>query len=253
MMTSILPVSKRILKGLTVFAFWIGVWYLLALAVNQELLIPTPHKTLLVLLEFAKTAKFWLSVLFSTLRIVSGFLIGVCIGALGGILSVKIKLFDTVLSPILHLARAVPVASFILLAYVWIKTNFIPVFITALMVAPIVWATTVTAIRGIDKSLVEMGQVFRLSKREILLKIKFPQIAPAFISSVVTALGLAWKSGVAAEVICYPEQSIGRLLYNAKTYLETPETFAVTIVIVIISIALEWLMKHFARRWAQND
>ncbi len=252
-MTSILPVSKRILKGLAVFAFWILVWYLLALAVNQELLIPTPHKTLLVLLEFGKTAKFWLSVLFSTIRIVSGFLIGVLIGTLGGILSVKIKLFDTLLSPILHLARAVPVASFILLAFVWIKTNFIPVFITALMVAPIVWATTVTAIRGIDKSLVEMGQVFRLSKREILFKIKFPQIAPAFISSVVTALGLAWKSGVAAEVICYPEQSIGRLLYNAKTYLETPETFAVTIVIVIISVALERLMKRFARRWAQDD
>lgn len=253
MMNSILPASKKILKGLAVFAFWIGVWYLLALVINKELLIPTPHKTLLVLLEFAKTAKFWLSVLFSTLRIVSGFLIGVLIGAFGGVLSVKVKLFDTVFSPILHLARAVPVASFILLAYVWIKTNFIPVFITALMVAPIVWGTTVTAIRGIDKSLVEMGQVFRLSKKEILLKIKFPQIAPAFISSAVTALGLAWKSGVAAEVICYPEQSIGRLLYNAKTYLETPETFAVTIVIVIISIALERLMKHFARRWAQND
>ncbi len=250
MKSSITQQSKKILKGFILLAFWIGVWYLWALLTGQELLVPTPHKTLAVLFEFAKTGKFWLSVLFSTLRIVAGFLTGVLIGTLGGYLSVKIKLFDTLFSPILHLARAVPVASFILLAYVWIKTNFIPVFITALMVAPIIWATTVTAIGGIDKSLVEMGQVFRIPKKEILFKIKFPQMAPAYFSSVVTALGLAWKSGVAAEVICYPQQSIGRLLYNAKTYLETPETFALTIVIVIISIVLEKLMKHFAKRWA---
>lgn len=252
-MNSILPASKKLLKGLAVLAFWVGVWYIIALVINQELLIPTPHKTILVLFEFAKTGEFWLSVLFSTLRIIAGFLTGIVIGTLGGVLSVKIKLFDAVFSPLLTLARAVPVASFILLAYVWIKTNFIPVFITALMVAPIVWATTITAIRGIDKSLVEMGQVFRLSKKEILFRIKFPQIAPAYISSAVTAMGLAWKSGVAAEVICYPQQSIGRLLYNAKTYLETPETFAVTLVIVIISLALEKAVKYFVKRWAQND
>ncbi len=249
-MNSILPASKKLLKGLAVLAFWVGVWYVLALVINQELLIPTPHKILLVLFEFAKTGEFWLSVLFSSLRIIAGLLAGIVIGTLGGILSVKVKLFDAVFSPLLTLARAVPVASFILLAYVWIKTNFIPVFITALMVAPIMWAATMTGIRSIDKSLVEMGQVFRLSKREILFKIKFPGLAPAYISSAVTAMGLAWKSGVAAEVICYPQQSIGRLLYNAKTYLETPETFAVTLVIVVISLALEKVVKYFVKRWA---
>jgi len=252
-MNSILPASKKLLKGLAVLAFWVGVWYIIALVINQELLIPTPHKTILVLFEFAKTREFWLSVLFSTLRIIAGFLTGIVIGTLGGVLSVKIKLFDAVFSPLLTLARAVPVASFILLAYVWIKTNFIPVFITALMVAPIMWAATMTGIKSIDKSLVEMGQVFRLPKKEILLRIKFPGLAPAYISSAVTAMGLAWKSGVAAEVICYPQQSIGRLLYNAKTYLETPETFAVTLVIVIISLALERAVKYFVKRWAQND
>ena len=249
-MNSILPASKKLLKGLAVLAFWVGVWYVLALVINRELLIPAPHKALLVLFEFAKTGEFWRSVLFSSLRIIAGLLAGIVIGTLGGILSVKVKLFDAVFSPLLTLARAVPVASFILLAYVWIKTNFIPVFITALMVAPIMWAATMTGIRSIDKSLVEMGQVFRLSKREILFKIKFPGLAPAYISSAVTAMGLAWKSGVAAEVICYPQQSIGRLLYNAKTYLETPETFAVTLVIVVISLALEKVVKYFVKRWA---
>ena len=252
MKSSITLASKNFLKGVLVFAFWIAVWYLAALLTGQELLVPTPHKTFFVLVDLAKTGSFWLSVLFSTLRIVAGFLIGILIGTLGGYLSIRIKVFDAVFSPVLHIARAVPVVSFILLAYVWIKTDFIPVFITALMVAPIIWATTVTAARGIDNSLVEMGKVFGLSKRKIYLKIKVPQMASAYSSSVVTALGLAWKSGVAAEVICYPQQSIGRLLYNAKTYLETPETFALTLMVVVVSLILEKLMKHFAKRWDLN-
>ena len=251
MKISITLLSKKALKGLGVLIFWVALWYVAALVTGQELLVPTPLKTVEVLGSFLSKSSFWFAVLLSTLRIISGFLLGVLIGVLGGILSVKSKLFDALTSPILRIARAVPVVSFILLAYVWIKTNFIPVFITALMVAPIIWATVAVSIKGIDKSLVEMGKVFRLSKKDIFFKIKFPQVAPAFVSACLTTLGLAWKSGVAAEVLCYPERSLGRLLHNASTYLETAETFALTLVVVVISLALESLVKFFAKRWAE--
>ena len=250
MKSSILALSKKVLKGFGILLFWVALWYVVAIFTGQELLVPTPLKTLSVLTEFISKGSFWFAVLLSTLRIISGFLLGVLIGVLGGILSVKSKVFDALTSPVLRIARAVPVVSFILLAYVWIKTNFIPIFITALMVAPIIWATVMVGIRGIDKSLVEMGKVFRLSKKDIFFKIKFPQVAPAFVSACLTTLGLAWKSGVAAEVICYPERSLGRLLHNASTYLETPETFALTFVVVLISLALEKLVKFVAKRWA---
>lgn len=251
MKISITLLSKKAAKGLGVLIFWVALWYVAALVTGQELLVPTPLKTVDVLFEFVSKGSFWSAVLLSTLRIISGFLLGVLIGVLGGISSVKSKLFDALTSPILRIARAVPVVSFILLAYVWIKTNFIPVFITALMVAPIIWATVAVSIKGIDKSLVEMGKVFRLSKKDIFFKIKFPQVAPAFVSACLTTLGLAWKSGVAAEVLCYPERSLGRLLHNASTYLETAETFALTLVVVVISLALESLVKFFAKRWAE--
>ena len=219
-----------------------------ALAVGQELLVPTPLVTLKTLIRLGATPQFWVNVLISTLRIIYGFLLGVLIGVAGGYISAKSKLVHALFSPILHLARAVPVVSFILLAFVWIKTNFISVFITVLMVAPIIWETVRSALNNIDRRLVEMGQVFRLSNREILFKIKLPQIIPPFMAALTSSLGLAWKAGIAAEYICHPKQSVGVMLYNAKTYLETAETFALTLVVVVISFCLELLVKYWARR-----
>lgn len=248
MKASTIWTNKKIITVPLVIIFWIGVWYIAALLIGQELLVPTPAVTLETLFRLGATGQFWLNVLFSTLRIIYGFALGVLIGVLGGYLSAKSKLVHTLFSPILHLARAVPVVSFILLAFVWIKTNFISVFITVLMVAPIIWETVRAALVGIDRGLVEMGQVFGLSNKDILLKIKFPQIFPPFMASLTSALGLAWKAGIAAEYICHPKQSVGVMLYNAKTYLETAETFALTLVVVVISFGLELLVKYAARR-----
>ena len=249
MKPSTIQASKKFIIALAVGAFWVGVWYLAAVLVNQELLVPTPALTVKTLFGLAATGKFWLNVLFSTLRIIEGFLIGVLLGILGGYLSAKSRTIHILCSPVLHLARAVPVVSFILLAFVWIKTNGIAVFITVLMVTPIIWETVRSALCSIDRKLVEMGQVFLLSSREILLKIKLPQIIPAILTACTSALGLAWKAGIAAEYICHPKQSVGVMLYNAKTYLETAETFALTLVVVLVSLALELLMKRVTRRW----
>ena len=75
---------------------------------------------------------------------------------------------------------------------------------------------------------------------------------PSFIAAAVSALGFAWKSGVAAEVICRPASSLGRLLQDAKLYLETPRVFALTAVVAVLSLLLEIAVKRLARRFL-ND
>ena len=79
-----------------------------------------------------------------------------------------------------------------------------------------------------------------------------PQILPFFLAASKTASGLSWKSGTAAEVIGVPAGSIGERLYNAKAYLNTPDLFAWTIIVVLISILLEscflWIVNQIAHR-----
>lgn len=242
----------KILKWTAVSLLWLAVWQLSAAAVGQELLIPYPRAVLLTLVKLAQTAEFWRAVLLSMLRITAGYALGVIIGTAGAVLAARFSVFKAVFSPVLHLIRAVPVASFIILALVWIKSAYLAVFISFLMVLPIIWTTVQSAIEGLDPKYLEMARVFGLSPVKTLFQVKIPFILPPFIASATSALGLAWKSGVAAEVICRPADSLGKLLQDAKLYLETPQIFAVTATVVLLSLLLELFVKRVTRRFL-ND
>ena len=155
------------------------------------------------------------------------------------VLTVRFRAADVLLSPLLKIVRAAPVASFIILALVWIRTNTLPAFIAFLMVVPVVWGNVEKGIRETDAGLLEMAKVYRLGWWKTLVRVRIPSVMPYFLAAATTGLGFAWKSGIAAEVICRPAMSIGRQLQDAKVYLETPEVFAWTAVVVALSMVLE--------------
>lgn len=252
MILSIMEHIKKILKLVITAAFWVAVWQVIALAVGLDILVPSPKTTLFALIEMGKTASFYMAVLKSLLRIIIGFCSGVVLGVLGALLSNRFALFKMLTSPILKLIKAVPVASFILLAFVWIQRDTLPIFICFLMVMPIVWDNVENGVSAADKKLIEMGEVFGLNGREIISRIKIPLILPSFISSCMTALGFAWKSGIAAEVICRPVSSLGGMLQDAKVYLDTPQVFALTAVVALLSILLEAIIKRAVRRYTYD-
>ena len=139
----------------------------------------------------------------------------------------------------IRVARATPVASFIILAFLWIGKTQVPGFISMLMVLPVVWENTAAGIRSADPLLLEMAKSYRFGFRKTLEKVYVPSVAPAWRAGAVTALGLAWKSGVAAEVLCLPRLSLGTEIYYSKIYLETADLFAWTAVVILLSWILE--------------
>ena len=78
-----------------------------------------------------------------------------------------------------------------------------------------------------------------IPSRNLSVFISFLMVLPYFLSACRLSLGMCWKAGVAAEVIGVPSGSIGEKLYNAKIYLNTPDLFAWTIVIIVISFVFE--------------
>ena len=141
---------------------WLAVWQLAAAAVGKELLIPYPRAVFLTLAELGKTAEFWRAVLLTMLRITAGYVSGLIIGSVCAVLSARFRVFRDIFAPILHLIRAVPVASFIILALVWIKSAYLSVFISFLMVLPMIWSNVENGIRNLDNGYAEMGRVFGL-------------------------------------------------------------------------------------------
>ena len=227
--------------------FWVLLWHIAATFANKNLLfkIPLPLDTLREFLVCVKLPEFWGNVGTSLWHIISGFALAVTLGFVCGLLSGSSTFFATLTAPLTRLIRAVPVAAFIILAWLWIPSEVIPAFIAFLMVFPIVWSHVETGLLSVDKRLVEMARVMGMDKKGIIKNITVPAVMPQFRVSCITGLGYAWKSGVAAEVICNPTGSIGAMLSNAKSNLEYARVFAIVLTVVLLSLVLENAIKVF--------
>ena len=240
--------KNKPLRILLPAVFWLAVWCAAAAAVNQELLIPSPIAVVKRLGELAATAAFWRSAGFSLLRIFCGAAAGVALGTLAALLTCRFQLLDWLLSPAIRVIRATPVASFILLVLLWVKTGRVPGVISALMVLPVLWESVRTGIRGTDGQLLELARAYRFGAVKAMRYVYLPSVMPHFSAGVCTAIGLAWKSGVAAEVLCLPKAAIGTQVYYSKLYLETPSLFAWTAVVIALSMALEAVVRRVLRK-----
>lgn len=247
---------KNFISHLLPPAFWLGAWQLCAFLIDRhvsgrgnELLLPYPATVLAALVRLAGEAVFWETVLASLWRILVGMAAGTLLGALLALLTCASPLCDRLLSPAVRVIRATPVASFILLILLWTDRNFVPAIIAGLMVLPVVWANLSRGIRETDRQLLEFARAYRFSPWKTVCLIYLPSLRPYFLSAVTTAMGLAWKSGVAAEVLCLPKRAIGTQISNSKLYLEIPDLFAWTAVVVALSLILERLIRWALDRW----
>ena len=233
------PALSKALRRLAVAVFWLMVWQLAAAAVGKELLLPGPEAVLKKLIALASTGAFWLTLARTILRVLTGILSAVVLGVLTGLLTHKSRLARELLSPVMMLLKSTPVASFIILALVWLGRDAVPVFIAGLMVLPVVWANTAAGLAGIDPQLLELASVYRFPRLKTLRRIVWPSVLPHLRAALRSALGLGWKAGIAAEVLTVPPYSIGKSIYEAKLYLETTELFAWTAAVVLLSFLIE--------------
>ncbi len=237
--------AKNIILNICVFVFWIGVWEALSLIVKSSLLLPSPYDVAKALINLAATPVFISSVAFSLLRITAGFAAGVVFGCAAGIAASAWKAADALVSPLMTVIRSTPIASFIILMFIWMSDGGIPVFIVFLMVTPVIFAQTRLGISRADRELYEAARFFGMKGTKLLASYWIPSLFPYLKSGFLTAIGLAWKAGIAAEVLCTPSPSVGKKLYEAKTYLESAEMLAWTVTVIAMSLLLEKAVRHF--------
>ena len=243
-------VRNKPLRILLPLLFWLGIWQLSAWGVEQslngmghELLLPYPRTVLTAFVQLAPQKEFWWRTGCSLLRILSGMAMGTVLGCLLAVVTCISKVADWLLSPAIRVIRATPVASFILLVILWTHRDFVPVVISALMVIPVIWENLCRGIQATDPALLELARAYRFSFWKTVRLVYLPSVRPYFTAAIVTAMGLAWKSGIAAEVLCLPKQAIGTEIYQTKLYLEVPTLFAWTFTVVCLSLLLEWILR----------
>ncbi len=224
--------------------FWIAVWQAASMAVDSEVLLPSPHSVLRSLAALVRTEEFWLSALSSLKRIMLGYICAVVFGAVAALMICRSRVLSAIVTPLLDVITATPVASFIILALVWIGRESVPAFISFLIVFPVMTSHVSSGIRSVDPSLREMCRVYGFSSACKLVLLYLPSSISQIASGMAVSLGLAWKSGIASEVLSIPKRSIGRHVYESKLYLETSELFAWTVTVIILSMFIEKLLGY---------
>lgn len=235
---------KRFARGALTLAFWVAVWAALALLVNRELLLPAPWVVVRRLGELAATAAFWRITAVSIGRVLLGITAAVALGMGMAVACSVSKTADALLRPLMTVVKSTPVASFVVLALVWIARDWLPVFISLLMVLPVVWSNVCTGIRSADPALLELAQVYGWPRGRILRRIYLPSVRPHFLAALRSGIGFGWKSAIAAEVLTVPRSAIGRMIYESKLYLQTTDLFAWTLAVILLSVGLERLVLH---------
>ncbi len=221
--------------------FWIGVWWLIAGVLGKPLLLPTPPATVKTLLEMMLTAAFWQNVGLSLLRVFGGILAALLTGTLLAVAAGRFALLDRLFSPLLHLFKTTPVASVVFLLLLFIGRELAPFFIAFMPTLPIVFESVKAGLLSVDGQLLEMASAFRVPQKKITLTLRIPAALPYFLAACRSAIGLGFKAGVAAEVLCLPPYSIGTAIYESRLYLATNELFAYTLAVILLGVAIERL------------
>ena len=244
--------SRERWQKLLAAALAVAVWQGASLLVHSAILLPSPLQVAVRLGALAATPGFWSTIGFSLLRIAGGFLLALIMATVLAFAAGRFSLVEILLRPYVLAIKSVPVASFIILALIWLRSSQLSLFISFLMVFPVLYTNVLAGIRSADGQLLEMAQVFRVPWKRRVRMIYLPAVEPFLLAGSATALGMSWKAGVAAEVIGVVGGSLGERLYDAKIYLMTADLLAWTVVIVALSAGFEklilWLLGRAFRR-----
>ena len=132
---------KRIAGWTAVGVFWLIIWQLAYYGVGRDLLLASPLAVFERIGELVMTGEFWLIIGTSFYRIMSGFVMGLLVGAALGLITAKWRPVYQLIQLPMNIIKATPVASFVILALIWISGKNLSVFIAFLMVLPLVWSS----------------------------------------------------------------------------------------------------------------
>ena len=240
--------KKNILIRAAAVILALAVWQAAAMSVGMEMLLASPVQVIKRLVALAAEKEFIVTAGNSLLRIIKGFLLAFAAGTLLAVLSGRFKVIEILLRPYLVTARAVPVASFIILCLIWFSFDQLTVFISLLIALPVIYSNVLQGIKSAPEEMEEMAGLYHLSWGKKLLYVYTPAIKPYLISACSVAVGMAWKAGVAAEVIGVVKDSIGGKLYEAKVYFQNADLLAWTVVIIILSVLVEKVFIFLLKR-----
>ncbi len=227
----LLPVGAALLWEITVRA-----------GLAEGRLVPPPSVIFNTFVELAQTGELQRHVLVTIGRVAAGFGTGVVAGTLAGAITGYSTLIRRLLDPTLQALRAIPSIAWVPLFILWFgifETS--KVTLIAVGVFFPVYLGVMGAIRSVDRKLVEVGRIFRLSDLAMVRRILLPAVLPAYVIAVRSGLGLGWMFVVAAELLGASE-GLGYLLIDGQQLGKPAQIIAAIVAFAIIGKVTDWII-----------
>ena len=240
--------AKKYIRTTLIVLIWLVIWQVLALAVNNSILLSGPVETVEALITLGATPSFYLSVGITTGKILLGFLLGGLLGSVLALLSYRINIVKEFLSPFVSVIKSIPVVSFIIIALIWAGSSNVTIIVSAVISFPIFYKNLLEGLLVTDPKMLELAKVYQMKTSKKIRYIYLPSLTPHIKSAISLAIGMAFRGGITAEVVGQPLRSIGNGLYRAKINLATSEMLAWTLVAVLSAFLVEKLISFIVKK-----
>ena len=240
--------KNKYIRTTLIVLIWLVIWQVLAIVVNNSILLSGPLDTVKALIELGSEPSFYISVGITTGKILLGFLIGMCLGSLLSVLSYRFKIIKDFLSPFVSVIKSIPVVSFIILALIWAGSSNVTIIVSSVISFPIFYKNILEGLFVTDPKMLDLAKVFQMDLSRKIRYIYLPSLSPHIKSAVSLAAGMAFRGGITAEVVGQPIRSIGNGLYRAKINLATSEMLAWTLVAVLAAFLIERLISFIVKK-----
>ena len=246
---------SRVLYGAAGIALALLAWQLYSYLRNDPILVPRVETVAQTFWEYM-TARYpatvgmtlWQHALVSIARITVGWGVGVLLGVVIGGLMASVPLLRHLIDPLIEITRPLPPLAFIPLFILWFGIGEISKFLLILVgVVPIMIIATVSALDAVPKELEQAARSLGASPTWTLVTVRLRSALPAIITGMHLAMGGAWTSIVAVELIA-ATAGLGYLINNAGVNLQTPLVLSGIVTISIVGIVFDSLLRLLHRR-----
>ncbi|MDE7214006.1 MAG: ABC transporter permease subunit, partial [Anaeroplasmataceae bacterium] len=232
----------NLIYPLAVILLILFIWYIACLWIGVDLILPTPSQAFLSLGKLLQDSSFWISLGWTYLRCIEGFLIAFVIALVCSVVAYAYKEVEKFLNPFMAIIRAIPTMAILLILIIMILPSQTPIVIAGIVICPTLYQAFLSGFHQIDRKLIEMANVYQVPKKKQILKLYIPSMKPVILENTATSFSLNIKLVIAAEALAQTRNSIGKLMQFAKVNIEVEKLFALTIVAVILSIVSEALL-----------
>jgi len=231
-------------------------WEIVAIKINNEIYLPRLEKIVVSMGDIFKEVDFFINISSSLLRTVISFASAMFLAVILGVLSLLYPFSNNFLKPINAIGKTIPTMVLVVLALVWFDKDKAPFIVGFAIVFPILYEGVLNSLINVDKKLVDVCKIYKVSTKEKIKKIYIPIIKFYIAGILMSTFSLAFKVVIAGEVHGQPKFGVGSAIQLEKVNFNTPGIFAWIIIIAFLSILFDKMNKVLVKRvyrWKDED